>query len=204
MFPIGFEWDVSWRSQTTDKPAQAWPSFCTMSSQNQATCETAPLLGDSRPAGRSDRSRSRERFRFSPETLLIPVVIATKLGNVIPSTTLFELLRQTVCRLSNISRRDPASLGPHPPQLCDAPEVVRDFATVIAILGAIGGIACVFVLLAVTATVAHKNPSNGWVWHLKSYFSALWEETRLLVHTHHGDHVELPDTRVTVYARRTG
>ena len=122
-----------------------------MSSQNQPTSETAPLLGDSGLAG-------RERFRFSPGILLIPVVLATKLGNVITSTTLIELLRQTVCRLSNTSRGDIASLDT--PELCDAPEIARDFATVIAILSATQGIICMFVILSAITVVGHKYSSD--------------------------------------------
>ena len=173
-----------------------------MSSQNQAACETSPLLGDdSRPACRSGRSLSRDQFK--PETLLIPFVFATRLGTVITSTTLFELFRQAVCRFSNISHGDPSSLGggPSHPELCDAPEVVRNFATVSAIVAAIGGITCVFVPLSVTAVVADKYLSDAWVWHPESNFTALWEETRLLVHTNHGDHVELSNSRITLYAR---
>lgn len=173
-----------------------------MSSQNQTSCETTPLLGDTRLAGRSSTSLLKERFRFSPETLLIPLVIATRLGSAIPSTTLGELLRQTVCRLSNTLRGDPASFvqSPYHPGLCDSPQVVRDFATVGAVFGVIGGITSEFAL--VTVMVTHRHRSIAWLWHLESYFTALWEETPLFVHTHCGDHVELPDTRFTIYARR--
>ncbi|KAG8214857.1 MFS general substrate transporter [Butyriboletus roseoflavus] len=114
-----------------------------MSSQNQATSETVPLLGDSRPAGQSSRSLPRVRFRFTPEILLIPVALATRLAALMPSTTILELVRQAACRFWNISHGNPVTLpagGPIPPELCDAPEVERYFATIITILGAIEGV----------------------------------------------------------------
>lgn len=86
-------------------------------------------------------------MKFKLETLLIPVVFATRLGNVLPSTTNYELFRQAVCRLSNISHGDPSSLITDGPKLCDAPEVVQNFATIMAILDVTGGIICGFVLL---------------------------------------------------------
>ena len=170
------------------------------------TSETTPLLGDSRlPQAASARSSSlsRERFRLSPETLLIPVVLATRLGDVIPTTTFFELVRQAVCRLS-IPHRGPSSLvagGLSPAELCDAPEITRDFATVIAILSALEGIIRMFVILSVATMVAQKRPSDCRVWHLESYLIALWEETSLRIRTCRRDCSELSDTRVTVCPR---
>jgi len=117
-------------------------SICTMLTSNQATFETTALLGDSRPASQSS-SLTRKRFRFSPETLLIPVALATSLGAGIPSTTFIELLRKAICRLWNTSHGDPSFLpasDPSPPELCDAPEIAQYFATVLAILGVTGGI----------------------------------------------------------------
>lgn len=38
---------------------------------------------------------------------------------------------------------------------------------------------------------------------LESSFTTLWEKTRLLVPGAHTDHLELPDTRITAYARGT-
>lgn len=52
-----------------------------------------------------------------------------------------------------------------------------------------------------TAMIAHARPSNGWVWRPEPHFSTLWEETHLLVHARHGHHVDLPDNRITIYAR---
>ncbi|KAH0832310.1 major facilitator superfamily domain-containing protein [Lanmaoa asiatica] len=100
--------------------------------------ETTLLLGETRSA-----SPSRERFRLSPETLLIPVALATKLATLIPTTTLVELIRRAVCMLWNISHGDPATFpagGPIPPELCDVPEIERYYATVIAIFSATEGI----------------------------------------------------------------
>lgn len=121
-----------------------------MSSQNQETCETTPLLLASQPASRSSWILSRGWLRLSPEALLIPVVLATKLGGLIPATTFVELVRQAVCKFSDISRGDPVSIaagGPSPAELCDAPEIVRSFSTVVAILAAADGIICVLTLL---------------------------------------------------------
>lgn len=132
-----------------------------MSSQNQATSETTRLLGDSQLPSQSSRILSRERFRFSPEILLIPVALATKLATLIPSTTLIELIRRVVCRFWNISHGDPAPLPPGgstPPELCNAPEIEWYFATVIAVLGATEGIISAFIPLS-TATIAHKHVS---------------------------------------------
>ncbi|KAF8553674.1 MFS general substrate transporter [Imleria badia] len=98
---------------------------------------------NSRPAGQSNRSLTRKQFEFSPQTLLIPVTLATTLAAAIPSTTLIELVRQGVCRLWNTSHGDPAALragGLSSPELCDAPEIAQFYATVLAILGAITAI----------------------------------------------------------------
>lgn len=54
---------------------------------------------------------------------------------------------------------------------------------------------------SMTAMIAHARPSNGWVWRPEPHFSTLWEETHLLVHARHGHHVDLPDNRITIYAR---
>ena len=174
-----------------------------MLTSNQGTFETTALLGDSRPADQSS-SPTRKRFRFSPETLLIPVALATSLAAGIPSTTFIELLRKAICRLWNTSHGDPAFLpasasGPSPPELCDAPEIAQYFATVLAILGVTGGIICVSILLSITP-VAHGHSSDRWVWHVESYFIALREETSLRTCTSRSDHGELHDTRVTVHA----
>lgn len=177
-----------------------------MSSQTRATYEAGPLPGDSQPSRQFRTSPlSSVRFaRFSPETLLIPVIFALKLGMALPSTTLMELGRQTVCRLSNSLRGHPAlvvaAVGVTP-QVCDTPEVMRDFATVIAIFGGIGGVTGVFVLLFVGAILVHALVSVAWVWRTESYFTALWQKAYLLVHTSHADHVELPGTRLSVHAR---
>lgn len=174
-----------------------------MSSQNQAMSETAILLGDSRSASQSSGILSRKRFRFSPQILLIPVALATKLATQLPSTTLIELVRQAVCRFWNISHGGPATLptgGSIPSELCNAPEIERYFATIIAIVAVTEGILSVFILLS-TAVVAHKHSSDGWVWHHKPYFIALREEIRPLTCTHRRGHGELLDTRITVYAR---
>ena len=130
-----------------------------MSSPNQAPSETTVLLVDSRPAGQSSRSLTRKQSEFSPQTLLIPVTLATTLAAAIPSTTLIELVRQAVCRLWTISHGDPATLragGPGSPELCDAPEVTQFYATVLAILGAIEGIMCMSVL-SPTAALPHNT-----------------------------------------------
>ena len=133
-----------------------------MTPQDQATCETGALLDEFEPESRSS-TRScppKERFTFSPETLLIPVVFATNVGNGIPSTTIIELVRRTVCRLSCISHDDGPNLtagGISLPEHCDAPGVVQKFSTVMAVLGVIGGITCMFVLLSITTAVAHAS-----------------------------------------------
>lgn len=109
---------------------------------------TAPPPRRYRPPGWSSRSLFGKHF--APETLLIPVVFATKLANVLPSTTLYELFRQAVCRLSNASNGDQSSIvvgGLSNPELCDVPEVVRNIATVFVVLDVMGGIICEFVLL---------------------------------------------------------
>ena len=142
------------RPQITDKLAYPSSFYYTMLSQNRTTTENTPLLRASRPAGRSGRGP------WSPETLLIPVVFASRLGNAMPSTTLAELLRQTVCRLSHRLHGYPSSFvsshrGPH--QLCDAPQVMRDFATVSAIIGVIGGITCVFASISASIAVTHSR-----------------------------------------------
>jgi hypothetical protein len=171
-----------------------------MLTPNQATFETTPLLGDSRPAGQS--SSLMRKLRFSPETLLIPVALATSLAAGIPSTTFIDLLRKAICRFYNASHGDPSALqagGPGSPELCDAPEIAQYFATVLAISGATGGIICVSILLS-TATVAHRHSSDCWVWHIKSFFIPAWEETSLRTRTYCPDHGELHDTRVTVHA----
>lgn len=94
----------------------------------------------------------------------------------------------------------PVTSGPSTPELCDAPEIAEYFATVLAVLGVTGGIICVLVLLPNVA-LAHKNPSDRWMWHHKSYLIALREETSLLARTPRWDHGELYDTRVTIRAR---
>ena len=122
-----------------------------MSSHNQAPSETIfPFLVDSRPAGQSSRSHTWRQFEFSPQTLLIPVTVATTLAAGMPSTTFIELIRKAVCRLWNRSHGDPAILttgGPTPPELCDAPEIAQFYAIVLAIFAATEGIMCMFVLL---------------------------------------------------------
>ncbi|KAG9315480.1 major facilitator superfamily domain-containing protein [Chiua virens] len=118
-----------------------------MSSHNQTTSETTLLLEDPRIPGQSNSILSRERHRFSPETLLIPVALATKLASVLPHTTLLEILRLAVCKLWNVSHGDPATLladGSISPALCDAPEVATYFSTIIAILGVTEGIVSMF------------------------------------------------------------
>lgn len=171
-----------------------------MLTSNQAPFETTALLADSRLAGQS--SSSPRKLRFSPETLLIPVALATSLAAGIPSTTFIELLRTAICRLWNTSHGDPSVLqagGPGSPENCDAPEIAQYFATVLAISGVTGGIICVSTLRS-TATVAYRHFSDCWVWHIESFFIAVWEETSLHTRTYCSDHGELHDTRVTVHA----
>ena len=82
---------------------------------------------------------------------------------------------------------------------------MRDFATVTAIIGVIGGITCVFASLSASAAVvvAHCHPSVGRVWGPESYFTALWKETHLLIHTLYGGHMELLGIGLAVYASWT-
>ncbi|KAG6379283.1 hypothetical protein JVT61DRAFT_11738 [Boletus reticuloceps] len=129
----------------------------TMPPLDQAPSETTGLLRDLRPADRSGRSPS-ERFRFSPETLLAPVALATRLASQAPLTTLVELIRRVTCKLWHLSHGDPVTLqagGPDSAGQCDAPEIARYFSTVIAIVGVIEGIICVVVFLPI-ATIAHN------------------------------------------------
>ncbi|KAF8133298.1 major facilitator superfamily domain-containing protein [Boletus edulis] len=115
-----------------------------MSSPNQPPSETTALLIDNGPVGQPPSGNLlRKRLRFSPETLLIPVALATTLAGGITSTTFIELTRKSVCRFWNISRGDPATIttaGPSPLDLCDAPEVARYFAIVLAVLGVAEGV----------------------------------------------------------------
>ena len=130
-----------------------------MSSPNRATPAAIIPLRDYRSAGQSSRSLTTKRFKSSPETLLIPVALATSLAAGIPSTTFIELLRKATCRLWNKSHRDTAILlagDPNPPEPCDAPEIAQYFATVLAVLGVTGGIICVSIVLS-TVTVAHRR-----------------------------------------------
>ncbi|KAF8423724.1 major facilitator superfamily domain-containing protein [Boletus edulis BED1] len=115
----------------------------TVPSLDQAPSETTGLLRDLRPTDRSGRSPSGERFRISPETLLAPIALATRLASQAPATTLVELIRRLTCKLWNLSHVDPVTLqagGPDSAEQCDAPEIARYFATVIAIVGVIEGI----------------------------------------------------------------
>ena len=115
-----------------------------MPSSDQTPSETTALLVDSRLAGQT--SLGSKHFGFSPETLLIPVALATSLAAGITSTTLIELVRQAVCKLWNLLHGDPATIALNSPEVCDAPEITRYFAIVLAILGAIESVICMLVL----------------------------------------------------------
>ncbi|KAN0087878.1 Major facilitator superfamily domain containing protein [Tylopilus felleus] len=113
-----------------------------MSSPVHAPTETTSLLADSRPAGLSSM-KSLSNFRFSRETLLIPVVFLSTLAGGITVTTFIEVIRQLICRFWHRMHGFPTTLitvGPSTPDICNAPEIARYFALALATLGAVGSI----------------------------------------------------------------
>lgn len=86
--------------------------------------------------------RSRQRHRFSPALLIVPVTVLCRLAIMLPSTTSFSILEMISCRLWYYWH-DPASIPPTgqiPDELCSIPGVQEYYAAVVSIQAALGGI----------------------------------------------------------------
>ncbi|KAG6379281.1 hypothetical protein JVT61DRAFT_11736 [Boletus reticuloceps] len=114
-----------------------------MSSPNQPPSETTALLADNGPVGQPSGNPTEEATQVFTRDTPNSGRTCNHAGGGITSTTFIELTRKSVCRLWNISHGDPATIttaGPSPLDLCDAPEVARYFAIVLAVLGVAEGV----------------------------------------------------------------
>ncbi|KAH7885072.1 MFS general substrate transporter [Phlebopus sp. FC_14] len=115
--------------------------------ENQQTEET-PLLDNG-----SARSSSKERSDVSPVTLLIPVVLTTRLASQLPLTTFVDVVRQIICELWYAPDGDPID-GSTPEAVCDAPEVERSFSAAITSIGILEAITALIVCAVLSYVAA--------------------------------------------------
>jgi len=111
-----------------------------------STSEQTPLIpGRTSSTGRS-RSRSHERSRFSPATLIIPIAIICRFALLLVTTTTFRIIRIVSCQLW-YWMNDPSSIpsdGHIPDALCKIPAVDKYFVAITTLFAALGGVACEF------------------------------------------------------------
>ncbi|KAJ7449238.1 MFS general substrate transporter [Mycena latifolia] len=100
--------------------------------------EHTPLL----EAECSPAASARQRGKYSPITLIIPVTMICRLAIRLPSTTTFNLIQQLICRVW-YAAHDPARIpsdGRIPEALCAVPAVQQKYAAALTTMALCDGL----------------------------------------------------------------
>jgi len=109
-----------------------------------STSEQTPLIPDRTSSTGRSRSRSHERSRFTPTTLIIPIAIICRFGLMLVTTTTIRIAQIASCRLW-YGMNDPSSIpsdGHIPDALCKIPAVNQYFAAIVILLSVGDGVGC--------------------------------------------------------------